>query len=377
MALSCQNHTAYIADRGGLRRIGDLGDLSLVRWERRRDDISSGLAQVASPGAECRSMLGMIEAGRCELVIMRGNYRAWEGPVTHITYEGDKVTIEAKDVMHYVNRTIMRNEYDNRYPNNGKVLDRIKRILNTELARKEALDPPVNVLPNIQYIYATAPAKDAGTAAHTLPYELTVFGHIDSYAARGGLDYTVLGRSIVFFDVHQKIGQTPLVTAADFIGDPVITQYGVELMTYVAMSDGKGHFGAAGGVDDYYGEWEGLFQAYDENATQANPSDIPSVAELTSQSVRTLAQTRRPPLVVRIPDGTRVNPRGVLRVEDLVPGIYIPLTAKLPGRTVSQIQKLDNMSVEESAKDGESIKVTMSPAPMESDFVETDIPLTE
>jgi hypothetical protein len=370
MALSCANHTAYLYDRGGQRLLGSLGDLSRVRWERRRDDISAGHVEIATPGKDCKTMLGLAEAGRVELVIHRGGHRVWEGPVTHMTYEGSSVKIDARDVMHYVNRTIMRNEYDNRYPNNGPVLDRVKRILDAELARKEALNPPINVLANIQYVHATAPARDAGTAAHTLPYELTAFGHIDSYAARGGLDYTVLGRAIIFFDVHQKIGQTALVTADDFIGDPVITQYGMELMTYVAMTDGQGHFGAAGGVDPYYGEWEGLFQAYDETAPQADPADIPSVAELTSQANRTYAQSRRPPLVVRVPDGTRLNPRGVLRIEDLVPGVYIPLSASLPGRTVSQIQKLDNMSVEETAEDGESIKVTMSPAPMESDFVE-------
>lgn len=366
----CQNHTAFLYDRGGLRKIGDLGDMSRVKWERRRDDISAGQVLVPQPSKECAKALALAEAGRVELVIFRGASRVWEGPVTHLTYEGDSVQIDARDVMHYVNRTIMRNEYNNKYPNNGPVLDRIERIMDAEMARKEALDPPVNVLPHVQYIHATAPAKDAGTAAHTKPYELTVFNHIDSYAARGGLDYTVIGRRIIFFDVHQKIGQTPKVTAADFIGNPVITQYGMELATYVAMTDGKGHFGAAGGVDPYYGEWEMLFQAYDETAPQASTSEPPTVAELTSQANRTYAQAKRPPLVVRIPDNTSLNPNGVLRIEDLVPGIHIPLTASLPGRSLSQVQKLDNMSVEETGENGESIKVTMSPAPMESDFVE-------
>lgn len=370
MALSCTQHTAYLYERGGRKKLGQFKDLTQVRWERKRDDPSGGSVFIASPGAACTKVLGLAETNRTELVIYRGTERVWEGPITRISYQGKGVEIEARDVMVYVVRTIMRNEYDNRYPNNGKALDRIKRIMLAELARKEALDPPVNVLPHMKFIYATgADVSDAGTAAHTLPYEMTVFEHIDAFAARGGIDYTVLGRSILFFDVHSRIGQTPMVTATDFIGDPIITQYGMELTTYVAMTDGKGHWGEAGGTDPYYGEWEVLHQAYDENAT-VDVNNLPSVAELTSQAQRSYKQSSKPPLVVRIPDNTRLNPNGVLTMADLVPGIWIPLSATLPGRTVSQMQKLDSMSVEETAEGGEVIKVVLSPAYADTPFEE-------
>ena len=305
-------------------------------------------------------MLGLIQAGRCEMVIFRGNVRVWEGPVVRVAFKGSSVEIEAHDVMHYAVRTIMRNEYDDRYPNNGTVMDRVSRILTAELARKEALDPPINVLAHVQYVAAPAGQSDAGTAAHTLPYEMTVFQHIDQFAARGGIDYTVVGRKILFFDVHTPIGRTPMVTKNDFIGDPIITQYGMELGTYVAMTDGRGQFGFAGGVDSYYGEWELLFQAYDERTDQDGAP--PSVAELTSQARRSHNQSRLPPTVVRIPDNTRLNPNGVLSIENLVPGVHIPLTADVPGRTISQMQKLDSMAVEETGDNGETITVTLSPA---------------
>ena len=366
MALSCVLHTAELFDRGGRKKIGSLGPLTRVKWERRRDDISVAQIWIATVDKSCAEVLRLAETNRTELVIFRGDKRVWEGPVNRISYQGASVEIEAKDLMYYVQRTIMRNEYDNRYPNVGLVLDRVERVMTAELARKEALDPSCNILNHIRYIYADTAigATDARTAAHTLPYEMTVFQHVDNYAWRGGLDYTVVGRSIMFFDVHTRIGQTPMVTADDFIGDPVITQYGAELTTYVAMTDGKGHWGEAGGIDPYYGEWEVLHQAYDENASTPDPEDDnePSVAEMSSQARRSWIQGMRPALVVRIPDNTRLNPAGVLTIEDLVPGVWIPLTATLPGRTLSQMQKLDNMSVEETAEGGEEIKVTLSPA---------------
>lgn len=372
MALSCAQHTAYVFDRGGRRKVAQFGPLLKVKWGRLRDDISVATAVVGVPSAACSRALGIIEAGRHELVIFRGTDRVWEGPITRITYTGTKVEIEAKDVMHYVNRTIMRREYDNRYPNNSTALARIRRIMTAEMARKEALDPPINTLAHVKYLFADTAAgeRDAGTAARTLPYEMTVFEHIDNYAQRGGVDYTVVGRSILFFDVRKRIGQTPMVTADDFLGDPVITQYGMELATYVAHSDGKGHFGEAGGTDPYYGQWEVLFQAYDEDA-ERDGDEPPSVEELRSQAERTHRQSYRPPLVVRIPDNTSLNPDGVLRIEDLVPGVHIPMRAALPGRTVSQMQKLDSMTVTEDAQNGEKISVVMSPAPS-NDYAEED-----
>jgi hypothetical protein len=93
---------------------------------------------------------------------------------------------------------------------------------------------------------------------------------------------------------------------------------------------------------------------------------------MESQAQRTYAQGKVPPLVVRIPDNTRLNPNGVLTVDDLVPGTWIPLTAKMPGRTLSQMQKLDSMTVEETAKGGEIVSVTLSPAYADSKFVEDD-----
>ena len=371
MALSCEKHTAFLYDRGGRRKLASLDQLQRVKWGRKRDDPSTAVVFVGSPGTECQKALELAETNRVELVIFRGAQRVWEGPITRITYQGTNVELEARDVMVYTVRTAMRAEYDNRYPNNGLVLDRVKRIMDAELARKEALDPPINVLDHIQYLYANTPdVSDAGTAARTYPMQYSVFEHIDNYAARGGLDYTVVGRAILFFDVHHRIGQTPMVTADDFIGDPIITQYGMELATNVIMTDGKGNWGEAGAIDDYYGEWEVIHQAYDEE-TASTDAEPPSTAELESQAQRSWKQSSKPPLVVRIPDNTRLNPNGVLTIDDLVPGVWIPLSASLPGRAVSQMQKLDSMTVEETAGKGEEIKVVLSPAYTDT-FVEDE-----
>lgn len=364
MALYCESHEAFLYDRGGERRLGSLGNLDRVQWERLRDEISSGSVSIATRGPECDKTLGLAAAGRTELVIYRGGIRVWEGPVTHIAYQGNSVEISARDVGHYVYRTMMTQEYDNRYPNIGSVVDRVHRILMNELVRMEAQSPPINVR---QHIVQHIRTDNARTSSKTLPYQMTVYEHMDSLAARGGLDYTVIGRALHLWDTHYGLGRTGIVTETDFIGDVVITEYGMELATVSGVTDGKGRVGLAGGPDPYYGLVEVLDTAYDESSGEdwnegEEQQEPPSVAEMRSQAQRILAGRNPAPTVVRVPDNSSLNPKGILTIEDLVPGVFIPLQASLPGRTLSQLQKLDRMTVEET-KEGETINVTMSPAP--------------
>jgi hypothetical protein len=367
MALHCERHTAFLYDRGATTLLGTLGPLSKVEWERLRDDISAASVTIAERSHECNTTLGLAAAGRSELVIYRGDERVWEGPITHIAYQGESVTISARDVGHYVYRTIMKSEYNNSYPNITSAVHRVERILRTELVRMEAQDPPINLLP---YLTAHHNTGDAGTSSHTLPYEMTVYEHMDSLAARGGLDYTVVGRAMHLWDVHQPaLGVLPTVSQKDFLGDVVITEYGMDLATVSVVTDGRGRWGEAGGADPYFGLVEILETAYDEATgdqwdenDDQDPPEPPSEAEMRSQAQRILAGRNPTPVVVRVPDNSSLNPNGVLAIGDLVPGVHIPLVADLPGRTLSQLQKLDRVTVEETAS-GENIKVVLSPAP--------------
>lgn len=369
MPLHCEQHTVFIYDRGGDRLLGTLGPLSRVKWERLRDDISQATAYVAARNHECNTALGLAAAGRSEMVIYRGDERVWEGPITHIAYQGDSVEVTARDVIHYAYRTIMKEEYNNAFPNIVKAVRRIERILRTEMARMEAQNPPVNVLPHL-VVHETP--DSAGTSAHTLPFEMTVFEHMDNLAARGGLDYCAVGRGIHLWDVHEPLGMTAMIGAEDFIGDVVITEYGMDLATVAAITDGKGRAGIVGGSDPFYGLVEVLETAFDESSgdqwddTDEQP-EPPSIAEMRSQAQRILAGRNPAPVVVRVPDNSTLNPNGTLAVADLVPGTFIPLTASLPGRTLSQMQKLDRVTFEETADAGETIQVVLSPAPTSSE----------
>lgn len=357
MSFNCETHQAYIYDRGGRRRIGQIGPLTQVTWERVRDDISFGNVLTEQPNAECAEMLAGIEPNRHELVIVRGNERVWEGPVTRIGFHRTYVEVEARDVMHYAYRTAKRNRYNNAYPNIQSTIQRSLNMLNGELVRKEALDPPINVLP---WVKAFTTPDDSRTSKDTPAYEGTVYDDIDAMAYRSGMDYTVVGRSILLFDTHTVFAKTPDVTEQDFIGDIVVTMYGMDGATHAYVRSEEGLVGTAGGNDPYYGEWEVVDTAWWEEGTEP-----PTQAALNSQAKRNLDGKNPVPVVVRVPDNSTLNPNGALEIKHLVPGIRIPLRATLTAKKVSQMQKLDRVSVIENQEKGELIRVTMSPASLD------------
>jgi hypothetical protein len=351
---ACEGHTAFLYDRGGITRIGELGPLISLQWQRIRDDIS--VAQVVMKNPDCAAIASQVEPGRHELVIFRGGHRVWEGPITLATYERAQTTIEAKDVVHYLERLIMRNAYNNAYPNVVTTVQRALNIISGELPRREAEDPPVNVLP---YLHGIHQDDDAKTARNTLPFQKTVFDDLDDLAAKSGIDYTCLGRSIFIFDTHTLLGRTPTLTESDIVGDVVVSVYGMDLATFAAVSGADGTYGSSGEQDAYYGWVEILASAYDENADA--DEEAPTQAELNSQAERNLSGRNPTPVNVRIPDGSTLNPNGPISLDDLVPGVEVPLLATMTGRTFSQMQKLDKVDVADSEA-GETIQITLSPA---------------
>lgn len=349
-------HVIEVYDRGGTNLIDRIVNVSRVGWGRVRDDISD--ASLFITGANCadqETFLRSLRASRHELVIWRDDEREWEGPITRLHGTRNGFEIFAADVLHYTRRTTMRSAYDNRASNVTYVTTRARQIIQNELARKEALDPPINVLP---YLVEHHLPTDARTAAFTPPYKYQVFEHIDQLAAKSGMDYTAVGRAIHLWDTHEPLGVfQEVATQADFLGDLSVTEYGMELATHSHVTDGEGNYGSAGDNDPYYGEVEILATAYDEE----DEGPAPTNAAMESQAARNLSGRLPTPLQVRVPDNSTIDPNGVLKVPLLVPGVWIPVRADVIGFSVQQMQKLSTMRVEETGA-GETVAVSLYPA---------------
>lgn len=347
-------HSAYIYDRGGKTRIAQINQLSRVVWGRRRDEISEASLRISGDAcSEQADLLASIEPKRHELVIYRGTQRVWEGPIWRVAWGAETVEIFAHDVVAYLMGTPLTQEYSNAFPNVGLVSTRIENIIETEMPVWETLTPPANVLPHLVVHHYP---NEAGTTAVTKPFEMTVGEHLDALAHRSGIDFTTVGRAIHIWDTSRNLGTLRTWTEADFFGQIIITAYGADHseIAYVVAEDGR--YGVAGSPSSYYGPWTKIFTVYNEEGTEG-----PTQAELDSQAQRNIAGRTPVPVEVRVPDNSGVRLSHDLTIDDLVCGVQVPLRATLNARKLSQLQKIDLVTVTETAK-GETVQVTLSPA---------------
>lgn len=376
-ALGCGTHQAYIYDRGGEVRRGEVTNMTRVIWDRRRDDISEASLVINNWDEDCGELLASLRTWQHELVIFRRNdrgllERVWEGPIVRINYQRDQVEVYAKDVMVYVYRRVLRQGFNDAYRLvNGvqvglkTVVYRSRKILSNALA----YDDP-NIIP---YITTFEFEDDARTSRVVEAFSTTAWEQIDDMAATAGLDYTTVGRRIILNDTHRSIGLLPEMRDGDFGDDPIVTEYGMQLANFFAVTNNSGVYGTADRFDENgplynYGYVEMLASAYGEaeGAAQVEVLTPAALAELQAtlaeQAERNISGRHPAPVIVRVPDNTTLNPEVELGINQLVPGVWMPLRSVGTLRQVTQMQKLDKVVVTEEAGK-ETVTVTLSPSP--------------
>lgn len=363
----------FVYDRGGKSLRGELTPCTSIQWSRKRDDISNALIHLDEFDDSTRVLLQKIRTWQNELVIYRDGERVWEGPITRIGGSGKKVEIEAKDVMAYAYRRIMRQGYNDGYRiNNGQQVG-LKSVIKRAqiiLINAFAYDDP-NIIPHITPITARGDAKQS---RRVKDFSATAWEEIDSLAATGGLDYCTSGRRILLWDTHNPLGRLPEMRDGDFSEQPLITEYGMSMANFLAVTNNNGVWGAAHrGLDENKqpgpeGWVEMLISAYGEadephaNRKLSRKARRKLRRALREQARRSISGRWPAPLVVRVPDNTTLNPDLNLGINQLIPGVWIPVRAEDSLRELTQWQKLDSMQVRQDGA-SEVISVTMSPAP--------------
>lgn len=401
-ALGCGTYRVFIYAQGGMQMLGEVTPMLDLTYGRVRDDISHALLHTNGAGQDCGGFYGALRCWMHELVIFRDGVREWEGPITRLTYQGDDVEIEAQDVMAYLYRRIMRQGYNDSYQTlAGQVISAPTVVARAQQIAVNALAPyDPNILPYLTVIQFSDDARESRVVAD---YSRTAFEEIDDLAATAGLDYTVVGRRIIMWDTHRSIGKLPEMRDGDFVDHPIITEYGMQLCNYSAVTNGSGVWAAVtpanlnppempvvnggflppGGpihgtvtpnpvLDTRwwraYGPIEMLASAYGEAAGGSNEVLTAAAKQTLVNAMRSQAQRnindRWPtPVIVRIPDNSTLNPDVGITFDQFVPGVWVPIRARASLREVVQWQKLDSVTVNVDASGGEKVQVVMSPAP--------------
>jgi hypothetical protein len=362
--LGCGKHRVEIYKRGGKVRVGEITNLSYVDWGRKRDDISTSKIVVSGWNIDCGKLLAKLQTWAYELVIFRDNGysvdRVWEGPITLLAYEVDSVTIEGKDVMGYAYRRIIKQAM-NDTADGGVVTSRAAQVLRNVFAPD---DPNV-----LAYLQVLARDDDAREYRSTPAYSRTAFEEVDDMAANAGLDYTAVGRAILLWGTKHRIGSLPEFRDEDLGSPPIVTEYGMSFANRYVVSDGNGVWGEAtrlgtDGEDPIYGLVEILSSTWASDSAPESGTYTEAGLAKAIQSFQHFAEVSisdryPPPVLVRIPDNTTLNPGTPISIQQLVPGVAVPLRSTGTLRSVVGTQKLDSVKVVEKANE-ETISITLS-----------------
>ncbi len=363
--LGTGTYAVHVYRRGGLIKVGELDSISRLDWERVRDDISTAKVIISGWGLDCGNLLRRLQTWAYEIVIFRqtafGTDRVWEGPITLLTYERDAVTIQAKDVMAYPYRRIVKqNMHD--FATGDSVTSRAARVLQNVLGPD---DPNV-----LAHMVVMARDDDAQQRRSLMAFSRSGFEEIDDMAANAGLDYTVVGRSIMVWGTKHRIGTLPEFRDEHLGNSPIVSEYGMSMANFYAVSDGNGVYGAANrldvsGNDETYGLIEMLASSWSTDSsedvgTYTQAGLEAAVKAFEESAEKGIAVRYPPPVVVRVPDNTSLNPNVAVSIQHLVPGVAIPLRSTATLRPVTGTQKLDAIKVVVDDK-SEQISITMSP----------------
>ena len=374
-SLGCGTYRVFVYQQGGQIRLGELDPLTSLTFTRLRDDISSCDVFTSGYSTDCGAFYATLRCWMHELVVFRDGVRVWEGPITRIGFTSTSVEIEAKDVMAYVYRRIMRQGYNDAYrlvklgtggqPN--EYLGLLSAVKRASMLITQGLAPyDPNVLP---YLTTIEYPDDALESRVVADWSRSVWEEVDDLAATAGIDYTTVGRRIIVWDTHRPIGRLPELRDGDFSDSPIVTEYGMQLATFLGVTNGSGVVGytEVAAKTKPYGPIEMLASSYSDSAAASGEVQTPEalakmIAALTDQAKRNISGRWPAPLIVRVPDNTTLSPKANLGFQQLIPGVWMPLRSVNTPRQVVQWQKLDSISVDFDDK-GEKVHVVLSPAP--------------
>lgn len=367
----CGTHTVEIRAMGGVTVLFDVEPLEMVRWKRIRDDIST--AEIWVPSGLCCDILADLRTVIHEMHIYRNGSKVWEGPITRIEIGNDRASIFAEDILWVCKKRVLSSGYDQAHPNIWNVLDRMDWLLREHCYECDGDDWNM-VAPGTDHLHLVTPVL-AGpkTSRGIAAYQFTVWEDFDKYAEDSGTDYTVIGRDIYYWDIdHQWLTLPDL--DEDFLAGsegPRIVEYGNQLATRVFVSNAKGYTSssrASAAQRAIYGNIDQLIS----NVQDANvvEESIPAAEDLAEWRETARRHVQAPaPVAIVIPANTTLLPSSATGVpnpwdiDDLVPGAWFEVSITRMCRTVTELQRLHEIIVQEDGVNGEVIKFTAISAP--------------
>lgn len=335
--LGCGSHRAAVVDRETGQAVVHLDDITHVEWSRDLGRYSSAQVTVGRKG-NCCSRLHMVRSWRHELVIWRDNDEVWRGPVVRPQFARGSTTIPARDAWAWLDKRIIRRDTNL----DGDLTDIAMALIRQGLEHPDGGADETRILDYVD-------ARPAGhTGAHEYKAGQRSVGVELRNLATGALNMTFLGRRLVLFGT-EPLSRTAMIQDKHILDEITVLEDGLATATRVTVV-GNGVVGSCGSTDPYYGLLEEI----------VNDPTI-STSDAARQLACTIASTNRhPPVIVSVPDGAQLSPNAPVTIDQLVPGVAMPVWSQDTCRPLNQDLVLSRLQVrwEES---GEQVLVTLEP----------------
>lgn len=371
--LGCaQTYTALVWywDRsvGAIRYYTELTGITSLSWERVLDEFSEARIRFRPRlGDDCCGKLRPIvdDRGRLlepgiwpwamELAIYRDGELVWMGPIFSIdeTVQPDESTdfiqITARDFLAWLDRRTIHNDiyFTDQDYDLAVIAERIVR---------DAFEPDdPGVLAHLQV------SMSGRTSKHSIRRWENRSSEELRQIARGGLDYTSVGRAIIIGSPNRDPAvPTTTLQAKDFQSGIEIRVVGSEAAT-AGVAVGSVPEGSDPDVPpskQYYGGADPFFGLIESWSTADGANNDDFLLWVAKQRV---AEGNPPPHTLSVPADSSLNPEAPVSIHQLVPSTYFTLLISGTCRRLAQYMRLSHLRVTWEAGQPEKVGVTFIP----------------
>ncbi|MFF3665477.1 hypothetical protein [Microtetraspora malaysiensis] len=329
-------YTVEIRDRAGAVAYGTV-EPSAVEWSRLLDDTSDATVHVPYSGPECCDLLNRTRTWCNSVSIFRDDELVWMGPITGLTYKHDETIITARDVTQWLVRRVIKTTLDF---TGSKAADLAK--IGEALVRHGYEQDDPGVLPYLHVVSSGI----VGERKYD-PDSGYVFDQLKELA-RTGVDWTAIGQRIIIAG-EMPIARLPGLTDEHFVGELTVVEDGLAAATAATVL-GKGVTAYAGGAGAC-----GLLEVL------VSEQEIMDVASARAEAEAIVAAGSPSPIYLDVPDDAQLDPDTPAAINDLVPGVLVPVASEETCRKVAAELRLQRVRVSFTEDAGEQVRVTLAP----------------